>query len=168
MVIFMTKTSFKKLTSLVLAVLMLLSVFAVSASAASTNVGSTGSATVYLDASGTDGGSSFSDGGAVFYAYTWDSGEEWHSGTKQGNYIRFDDLSEGEAVIFVRCNPVGGADWSAKWNQTGNLTVDNTLYTITSWSGGENGNMGGVWSAYQGGEDPTQGTQATQATQGGT
>ena len=158
----MTKTSLKKLTSIALAVLMLLSVFAVSASAADTSANGTGDGAVYLDASGKDGDSSFSDGGAVFYAYTWTNGEKWTSGTKEGNYIRFDGLTSGENVIFVRCDPNGEAGWSSKWNQTGNLTVDNTLFTITSWSGGTDGNMGGSWSAYQGGNPdiPTQGSVA--------
>ncbi|MCR5652550.1 MAG: hypothetical protein K6F88_01990, partial [Ruminococcus sp.] len=140
------KTSFKKLTSVFLAVIMLLSVFAVSASAADTDANSTGDGAVYLDASGSDNGSAFNSGNAVFYAYTWTNGEKWTSGTPEGNYIKFDGLTSGENVIFVRCDPNGSAGWSSKWNQTEDLTVDNTLYTITSWSGGNKGNMGGVWS----------------------
>ena len=146
------KTSFRKITSVVLAVLMLLSVFAVSASAADTNANTTGDGAVYLDASGTDNGSAFNAKGAVFYAYTWTNGEKWTSGTPEGNYIKFDGLSSGENVIFVRCDPEKEAGWAAKWNQTENLTVDNTLFTITSWSGGAEGNMGGVWSSYNSSE----------------
>ena len=146
----MTKTSFKKLTGIVLAFMMLISVFAVSVSAFDTGANSAGSGAVYLDASGKDQNSGFSDYGAVFYAYTWENGENWISGTPEGNYIRFDGLSSGEGVIFVRCDPNGSAGWSSKWNQTANLTVDNTLFTLTSWEVGPEKNLGGVWSAYQG------------------
>ena len=51
-------------------------------------------------------------------------------------------------VIFVRLNPDGGINWDAKWNQTGNLTLqtDKTLYTIPSgtWDNADDKN----WSTY--------------------
>lgn len=63
------------------------------------------------------------------------------------------------SVIFVRLNPTASSpDWSAKWNQTEDLTIsgDNNLYTITDWGSEKSP---GEWSVYgqggtPGGNDP--------------
>lgn len=56
------------------------------------------------------------------------------------------------SVIFVRLNPTASSpDWSAKWNQTEDLTIsgDNNLYSILDWGGDKST---GTWSVYgQGG-----------------
>lgn len=56
------------------------------------------------------------------------------------------------SVIFVRLNSTASSpDWSAKWNQTEDLTIsgDNNLYSILDWGGDKST---GTWSVYgQGG-----------------
>ena len=90
----MSKTSFKKLTCLVLAVLMLLSVMAVSASAADISTASTGAGkTVYFDPG------KAADGNPVWFAWTWGGGvsDSWSNGTQSGDYIVFNNI--GGATI---------------------------------------------------------------------
>ena len=52
------------------------------------------------------------------------------------------------SVIFVRLNPAASTpDWSAKWNQTEDLTIsgNNNLYTISDWGSEKSP---GEWSVY--------------------
>ncbi len=84
--------------------------------------------------------SGFDDAGAVFYAWTWIDGQDgrWVAGN--------DDVYEGldNNVIFVRMNPNGAPSWDAKWNQTGNLTLQGGGYVLDSYNGDE---MVGHWVA---------------------
>ena len=138
------KTSFKKLTSIVLAVLMLLSVFAVSVSAADTSAESTGTNTVY-----------FAPGEAntanpAWFAWTWDGvTDQWVTGVQDGSYIRFDGC--GNKIVFVRM-PSGSTagDWSTCWNQSDDITVSDNLATFSSWNGQK---FNVTWSHYDGGGD---------------
>ncbi|MBQ7505160.1 MAG: hypothetical protein IJT79_07580, partial [Ruminococcus sp.] len=149
------KTSFKKLTSVVLAVLMLLSVFAVSASAADTNASDTGANTVY-----------FAPGEAAtanpaWFAWTWDGvTDQWVTGVQDGDYIRFDGC--GNKIVFVRM-PSGSTsgNWKTCWNQSNDLTVSDNLATFSSW---DNQKFNVTWSHYDGGSAPTTPTQGSDVT----
>ena len=147
----MYKTSFKKLTSVVLAVLMLLSVFAVSASAADTDAEPAGATTVYFDP-----GQAASDSPAWF-AWTWNGvTDQWVTGVydSSSGYIRFDGV--GGNMVIVRM-PAGSTapSWDTKWNQSTDLTVSDNLATFSSWDNGE-GKFTVSWSHYDGGgEDPS-------------
>ena len=146
------RTSFKKLTSVFLAVLMLLSVFAVSASAADTNANSTGTNTVYF-APGDAG-----EADPAWFAWTWDGvTDQWVTGVQDGSYIRFDGC--GNKIVFVRM-PSGSTagDWNTCWNQSEDLTVSDNLATFSSWN---NQKFNVTWSHYDGGGDtPTTPTQS--------
>ncbi|MBQ7504431.1 MAG: starch-binding protein [Ruminococcus sp.] len=146
----MYKTSFKKLTSIVLAVLMLLSVFAVTSYAADTNAESTGGSTVYFDP-----GQAASDS-PVWFAWTWGSvTDQWVTGdaSDSSGYVRFDGV--GDNMVIVRM-PAGSTSpsWDTKWNQSADLSVSDNLATFSSWDNGE-GKFTVTWSHYDGGDDPT-------------
>ena len=151
------KTSFKKLTSVVLAVLMLLSVFAVSVSAADTNTNSTGDNTVYF----APGEAATAD--PAWFAWTWDGvTDQWITGVQDGDYIRFDGC--GNKIVFVRM-PSGSTagDWNTCWNQSEDLTISDNLATFSSWN---NQKFNVTWSHYDGGETPTSYTSPTQSGDG--
>lgn len=88
----------------------------------------------------------------VWYAWTWgSSNSRWVEGVADNGKYKFTGVDS--SIIFVRMNPNGNVpswDNGTKWNQTGDLTPDDSenLYTITGWNNGNGGNMGGNWSAY--------------------
>lgn len=144
------RTSFKKITSVFLAVLMLVSVVSVmGVSAAETDKSVTGSSTVVLDASFCDEG-----GYAEWYAWTWSGENEGHwvqasSGTSSSD-ITYEGIEEN--VIFARMNPAkslpswnNDSDSDIVWNQTGNLTVDGGTFVIDSWGEGWGADLQGHW-----------------------
>ncbi|MGN0488269.1 MAG: Ig-like domain-containing protein [Ruminococcus sp.] len=140
------KTSFKKLMSVLLSILMLasvISVVAVNVSAAST---------VYVDVTGA------STGEEDYWAWIWDTGSEgnWIQMTKDSQGYYEVSMEAGQNVVFVRMPAGVSADWDTKWNQTGDTSFDgyNNLCTIT-WSDTWGGDMGVSWSQYSGGDDPT-------------
>ena len=138
------KTSFKKLTSIVLAVLMLLSVFAVSVSAADTSAESTGATSVYFDPGAADQDS------PAWFAWTWDGvTDQWVTGVQDGSYIRFDGC--GNKIVFVRM-PSGSTagNWDTCLNQSNDITVSDNLATFSSWDGKK---FNVSWSHYDGGGD---------------
>ena len=143
------KTSFKKSLSIFLAVLMLVSAFSVmGAAAAETGKASTGEGTITLDASFCE-----EAGAASWYAWTWNTETDGRwvqaiGGTSAAD-ITYDASEFGANCIFVRINPTATEpSWEdgVKWNQTGNLTVDNSTFTITGWGEGWGANLEGVWS----------------------
>ena len=151
------KTSLKKLTSVFLAVLLVLSIFSVmGAAAADTGNVATGDNTVVLNAT-------FDTSYANWFVWTWTGDNEGHwvggSGTSSAD-ITFTGVEE--KVIFVRMNPSKCDDgqnpnWDAKTDQTDDLTVVNGgTYTLTDWHGGTDGHMSGSWDG-GGDENPTGG-----------
>ena len=147
----MSKTSFKKLTSLVLAVLMLFSVMAVSASATDISTASTGSGkTVYFDPG------KAADGNPVWFAWTWGGGvsDSWSQGSQSGNHIVFNNI--GDKMILLRM-PTGSTkgDWKSCWNRTGDIDVSSAnLLTFLDWSSNsyftvDTGTYGGSFRSYR-------------------
>jgi hypothetical protein len=94
-----------------------------------------GAPAVYLKTK--NGGTDYT-GDAVWYAWNWsnDNDGEWVRGVKyddNGTYAFFYNSSK-TGILFVRMNPSGAPAWTAKYNQTGNLTAsDGATYTITKW-----------------------------------
>ena len=102
------------------------------------------------DATGTDvvlfRTSGYNADGAVWYAWTWNDGEE-------GTWVaeaegKFSELRQ--KVNFIRMNPEGAPDWSKEWNRTGDLTVEpGKTYVIDSWGDTYEGKnyVNGHWAA---------------------
>ena len=90
--------------------------------------------------------SGYNADGAVWYAWTWNDGEE-------GTWVaeaegKFTGLRE--KVNFIRMNPAGAPDWSKEWNRTGDLTVEpGKTYVIDSWGDTYEGKnyVNGHWAA---------------------
>ncbi len=150
----MTKKSFKKLTSVVLAVLMLLSVMVVSASAADIEEAATGASTIYFDPGAADKDS------PAWFAHSW-TGSDYVdvAGVKDSSgYIRFDNMKS--QVIFVRM-PAGSTalDWDTKWNQSVEVSITDNLYTFADWN---NGTFTVTTGHYDGGgDDPSNPTSSS-------
>lgn len=107
------------------------------------------------DAAGTDvvlfRTSGYNADGAVWYAWTWNDGEE-------GTWVpeaegKFTGLRQ--KVNFIRMNPAGAGNldypgWSYEWNRTGDLTVEpGKTYVIDSWGDTyeEKNYVNGHWAA---------------------
>ena len=140
-----------RVLSLVLAMLMLFSVFSVAASAKEIEVADTsatfsGGQVLYLKPN-----SNWVQGSAWFAAYIWGSnGSTWakmESCPRDSGYYKFTAPSGSwNNVIFCRMNPSATAlDWGSKWDQTADLTWDgsNCLFTVGS---GQWNNATGTWS----------------------
>ena len=133
------KTSFKKLTSIVLAVLMLLSVFAVSVSAADTDANSTGASTVYFAPGEADKDS------PAWFAWTWGGvTDTWVTGVKDGEKISFiesedkktellynDAISKkiGVSTYLVKKGEKGASEYVKKENYI--IEADKKAKTVT-------------------------------------
>ena len=146
----MYKTSFKKLTSVVLAALMLLSVFAVSVSAADTDVEPTGGSTVYFS----PGESSTGD--PAWFAWTWGGvADQWVSGNydSDSGYIKFEGVGNTMTIVRMPTGSTAG-DWNTKWDQSEDIAINDNLYVFKAWSD----TYGGKWSVteshYDGGDQP--------------
>ncbi|MBQ7505017.1 MAG: hypothetical protein IJT79_06860 [Ruminococcus sp.] len=110
---------------------------------------------VYLDATGNDSGSSFTQSDDVWYAWTYENGAaegvgEWIAGTTDAEtgYLKFSGVNE--KVNFVRMNKNASVvpSWDAKENQTANLTTEaDKVYRITGWNDGQGyNNLAGSWN----------------------
>ena len=122
----------KKITTLLLAILMVLPALA---------------GTLYLKPN-----SNWTQANARFAAYFFGNGEKWVDMTAVADQT---DLYQVEApagypnVIFCRMNPSASANnWNNKWNQTGDLTIPtngNNCFTVPSgsWDGATT-----TWSVY--------------------
>ncbi len=127
------KTSLKKLTSVFLAVLMLISVFSVvGVSAADTNTtvtGYSGSFTFHPGEASQDN--------PTWYVWTWNQAEgggEFVKGTGEGDSIRFDGV--GDTVVFLRMESgATEANWDTCWNRTGDISVQGSDAYFAGWSG---------------------------------
>ncbi|MEE3334407.1 MAG: hypothetical protein VZR54_09120, partial [Ruminococcus sp.] len=85
----------------------------------------------------------FTTGDEDWYAYTWGTGNaKW---VKLANNVA---TGLDSNVIFARV-PKGqtpDSSWSNVWNQTDDqVTKDGGTFVVTSWSGGNNGHLGGNW-----------------------
>ncbi|MGN0452785.1 MAG: CotH kinase family protein [Ruminococcus sp.] len=144
------KSVSRRLMSLVLAILMVCSLFtvALSANAANVQIAEVGAVptTIYFKSN-----SNWNTASAWFSMWTW-------SDSVSGTFTKLTD-SDGDGVyeaavpagvdkvIFVRNNPANTAlSWDSKWNQTGTQTIPtdgNNLFTMTSGSWDS-----GSWSTY--------------------
>ena len=152
----MTKTSFKKLTSIVLAILMLLSTFVLGEIAANAN----GTSTVYLKPN-----ANWNKDGARFAIYVFNSGSNaWASreaDSVAGVYRASIPSGSWSNIIFCRMNgSTTENNWDNKWNQTDDLTLtgnEGKGYVVAdgTWDKG-----GGSWVSYSdlGGSTPTDPT----------
>lgn len=111
---------------------------------------------VYLDASGNDSGSNFTQSNDVWYAWTYANGAaegvgEWIAGVTddETGYLKFSGVNE--KVNFVRMNKNASVvpSWDAKENQTANLTTEaDKVYRITGWNDGQGyNNLAGSWNS---------------------
>ncbi len=106
--------SWRKVCTLALALMMLLTILPMAAMAA-------GDTVVYLDPT-----ADWKQGDARFavYCFTEGGGNTWVSMTADGDYYKATIPAGYETIIFCRMNPANSDnDWGNKWNQTGNLTV---------------------------------------------
>ena len=160
----MKSKTFKKLTAVVLAVMLTLSmcVTGISASAAAV---SDGTRVVYLKPS-----SNWTQKGARFAVYLFQgSTNTWTDMSDEdgdGYYEATLPEGEWEKVIFCRMNPNATENnWNTKWNQTLDLDIpdDMNCYTVkeATWDNG-----GGEWSLYDP-ENPPE-PPSTEATEGTT
>jgi hypothetical protein len=155
------KTSFKKLTSILLAVLMLVSVVAVA------TVSASAASTVYLSVPDPGDGSE-----SDYYAWTWsttDAGSAHLLSIGDSGYYEI-QLEPGTGIVFVRMpagTPFNGGeeDWNNKWNQSEDTAYDgsNNLCTL-SWASEYGGKMPATWSYYEEEEDDFLPTSTTQPT----
>ena len=125
----MIKSS-KRLIAMLICLAMVLSMIPMSVFAAGT--------TVYLQPN-----DNWLQSGAWFAVWTWPTGgdAQWITGTgPDADGLYAFELPEGNTnVIFVRMNPASStADWSNKWNQTGDMVVDasKTICAISGWDSG--------------------------------
>ena len=142
-----------RLLSLVLAMLMLFSVFTVAASAreievTQTGVTMTGGEVLYLKPN-----SNWTKDGARFACYFFGTGNTFASMTKcendPGYYKVTVPSGSWTNVIFCRMNGSNTTNnWNNKWNQTGDLTYDGTKNLFTVPDGAWDGSTSGwsVWS----------------------
>lgn len=132
--------------SLILAALMLLSVFAIAPVSAFAAGGKT---VTFVPGEA-------NEASPVWFAWTWtkDSEGDWVTGTKKGENVTFGGILEN--VVFVRM-PAGSTepDWDTAWNQTEDLTTDGNVFTFTEWKEIKGKSyMAGEWTT-EGNTDPT-------------
>ena len=145
------KTSLRKLTSVLLSLLMLFSVITV----AGINVSA--ASTVYLDVSGA------STGEEDYWAWIWDTGAEgsFTQMTLDGDGYYEVSMEPGQNVVFVRMPAGTPGDWDAKWNQSEDTAFDGTNNLCTlNWATEWGADMGVSWSV-KSGDVPTTPTFPT-------
>lgn len=146
----MKTSTFRKMTALVLSIMLVLSMCmtGISVSAAESTK------TIYFAAS-----SNWQEADARFTAYSWADGVEgtFTSMTEIKDGIYSAEISDKcTSIIFVRMNPATtDNNWDNKWNQTADLTIpaDKNCFNINA---GEWDGANGTWSTYE--IDPTQPT----------
>ena len=149
------KTSFKKLTCLFLAILMIMSVAITGVSAATVDENPTAEAkTVYVDTSNISAD-------LAYFAWKWtgSSSGSWYTLTHNGTYYEV-EVNIGESIIFAAF-PAGtempSNDWSGKVGQTDNINdYDGSANLCTLTAGGNQG-LAYEWSVY----DAESGTTGT-------
>ena len=96
--------------------------------------------------------------GAKIAAWVWgdNADGQWTSFIAEvsGDNTTYELVMPGSGLTFTKCkfvrfsSSVAAPDWSAtKWNETGDLTIDKNLFTMTGWSYG-------TWSVYGSTEEP--------------
>ena len=114
-----------------------------------------GDGTIYLDAR------AVSFGNEVWYAWTWADGADGYWAEASEIYpgvYKYDNMCGN--VTFARMNPEasGIPRWNdyeesdetkAVWNQTGDLTVDDEMYTIEGWGEGWGAELPGYWGPFE-------------------
>lgn len=145
------KTSLRKLTSVLLSLLMLFSVITV----AGINVSA--ASTVYLDVTGA------STGEEDYWAWIWDTGADgsFTRMTLDGEGYYEVSMEPGQNVVFVRMPAGTPGDWDAKWNQSEDTAFDGTNNLCTlNWATEWGADMGVSWSV-KSGDVPTTPTFPT-------
>ena len=145
----MKTTSFKKLTAMLLAIMLVFSMCITGVSVSATE----GTKSIYFVAS-----ENWKQDGARFAVYAWTGNAEgkFTSMTNvEGNTYTAEIANDSTQVIFVRMNPATtDNNWDAtnKWNQTADLTIpaDKNCFTVNA---GEWDNANGTWATYN--PDPT-------------
>lgn len=146
------KMKTKRLVSVVLAVLMLLSVFAILPSGAF--AATTGKTVTFVPGDA-------NTASPAWFAWTWNTGDvsgKWVKGNGTDS-VAFDGILGN--VVFVRM-PSGATagDWDTRWNQTDDLnSADGNVFTFTKWN---ESIMDGVWSTV----NPTNPTQSSDNAEG--
>ena len=83
-----------------------------------------------------DFASAYNDSGAVTYVYAFkgDTDHAWYDAQSGSVTI----ANQYDKFIVVRMDPSKAGDWSGKWNQTADITVDTnkSKVTITGWGSG--------------------------------
>ncbi len=156
------KTNNKRILSIILALVMILSMLPMMASAATIS----GGTVLYLTPN-----SNWKVDNARFAAYFFGNGQAWASATAvEGETDLYQvtvPTGSWTNVIFCRMNPSSTANnWNNKWNQTADLTYNgtNNHYTVKegTWDKG-----GGTWSVYTPPvveTEPSEPTPSTEAT----
>ena len=106
--------------------------------------------------------SAIGSSGSRYAVYTFDGvgGESWVDMTYLGSDRFTVELDKNTFTGLVFCRMDGETtenNWDNIWNQTEDLTLDGTLYTITGWGSGFEAKLTGVWST----ETPTSSTEET-------
>ncbi|MGN0459865.1 MAG: dockerin type I repeat-containing protein, partial [Ruminococcus sp.] len=104
--------------------------------------------------------SAIGSSGSRYAVYTFDGagGESWVDMTNLGSDRFTVELDKNTFTGLVFCRMDGETtenNWDNTWNQTEDLTLDGTLYTITGWGSGFEAKLPGVWST----EEPTSSTE---------
>ena len=139
------KNTRKILIALLVLMTLMVSVFAVTASAVKT----TAPTTLYLSPN-----SNWKQDNPRYAVYTWDGGDKWFDmADTNGDGVYEVTIPAGiENIIFCRMNPATTANnWNNKWNQTSDLKYDSTKnhYTVAegAWDKGA-----GTWSLLEVGQ----------------
>ena len=133
-----TTKTWKRIVSILMAVLMLLSITPVSTYMDIRSNAAANTKTIFLKANS----SYWGQAGAWFAAWAWQgSGSgSWYTGRDDNGdgVYAFTVPSNVDKIIFVRMsNTATTPDHNnGVWNKTGDLTIDGNYYSITSWSGG--------------------------------
>ena len=140
----MNKTrTWKRLLSLLMAVLLLLSITPVSTYMDIHTSAATTDRIIYLN---TGGSGLWEQASAWFSAWVWGGGttDAWYRGTKVGtNLYAFTIPATATNVIFMRKGPSNtNLNWDGEWNRAETtIGTANNQFTITSWSGGSWGKL---------------------------
>lgn len=133
-----TTKTWKRIVSILMAVLMLLSITPVSTYMDIRSNAATNTKTIFLKANSNYWGQA----GAWFVAWAWQgSGSgSWYTGRDDNGdgVYAFTVPSNVDKIIFIRMsNTATAPDHSnGVWNKTGDLTISGNYYSITNWNGG--------------------------------
>ena len=136
-----TTKTWKRIVSILMAVLMLLSITPISTYMDVRSNAATNTKTIFLKANS----SYWDQSGAWFAAWAWvtNQGGAWYIGTDSNDdgVYAFTVPSDVNNIIFMRmASGATAPSWtqgdSGYWNKTGDLTISGNYYSITNWNGG--------------------------------